>query len=100
MSQVFFVHINRYTYSAESQNAERCSFNLEINEVINLNTNIYELKCVLLHINGRNSGHYKVLMKHNNDYYMYSDAIVEKIEEFQFSDFNENYELFMYVLSK
>lgn len=95
--QVICIQFINYYYNQKSQNAERVQFNLIINEEIHIESTIFSFKCALLHNGGRNSGHYQVLLKHKNNFYLYNDALVSKIDGFQYSDFNEKYEMIMYV---
>lgn len=94
---VLFIHMNRYWFSKDSQDAERIENNLDIKQNINIEDTNYMFKCALLHLGSRDEGHYIVICKYNNDFYMYNDAIVEKIENFRFENFNQNYDLIMYI---
>ena len=96
MPQVLLVHIDRYYYSAQSQVLERIPFHMEVNQEIQLNSFKYAFKCPILHIGSRTSGQYKLLVNDGNDYYIYDDALINRIEDFNYSNFDENYELLMY----
>ena len=94
---IIFVQFYKYYYNQESQNMEKLQFNLNINDQIEVNSTFYNFKCALLHIGGRESGHYQVIVKNQNDFYLYNDALVTKLDNFHYSDFKEKYELIMYV---
>ena len=95
--KILFLHVNKYYYSCESQNTERIAFLLDVNDIIEYESKRYKFKCSILHFGSRFCGHYKFLLNHNEEYYIYNDAFVEKVLDFQYSLFNENYDLLMYI---
>lgn len=97
ISPILFFFIDRYYYSSESQNAERIYSCMNINNDIFIGEVCYEFRSSLLHLGSRLSGHYQIIIKNNDDFYLYDDAQVKKIENFQYSDYIEHYELLMYV---
>lgn len=78
ISPILFFFIDRYYYSSESQNAERIYSCMNINNDIYIDTVCYEFKSSLLHLGSRLSGHYQVIIKNNDDFYLYDDAEVKK----------------------
>ena len=96
MPMILFIHINRYYYSEESQTVERIPFTIEINDEININSITYRFKGAILHYGNRFSGHYKVINRYNDFFYIYSDSFIEKIDDFDFSDYSENYDILIY----
>lgn len=97
ISPLLFSHIDRYYFSTESQNAERLPFNLEINNEIEINSITFQFKAALLHFGSRLSGHYNSLIKHKDNYYLYNDAKIDELENFDYALFNENYELLLFI---
>ena len=92
-----FIHINKCYYSHESQDTERLPYLLNINHIIEYEGKKYRFKCSILHFGSKFNGHYKMLLNHNEEYYLYNDALVEKIYDFDYSLFNGKYDLFMYI---
>lgn len=93
---ILFIHINRYYYSKESQNAERIPSNIQINEEIAVAQNTFRFKGAILHFDSRNSGHYQTLIRNEDGYYLYNDSSIEEIKHMDFEDFDENYDVLLY----
>lgn len=70
---------------------------MKINDEININSIQFQFKASVLHLGSRLSGHYNTLIKYNDCFYLYNDAMIEKLENFEYSQFNENYELLLYI---
>ena len=82
--------IDKDYYCDVSLESVRIPFDLEVNPEILLGPKLYKFKCALLHCGSKLSGYFKVIIKYQNNLYIYSDAI---IGNFQFSNINEGYVL-------
>ncbi|KAK8881978.1 hypothetical protein M9Y10_044617 [Tritrichomonas musculus] len=86
---IIFIHPNRYYYSADSQEAERLPFNINVSMHFDIGNTHYHFKAAILQYGGRNNGHYKAHICKNEKSYLYDDSLVEELHDTNLNFYNE-----------